>query len=242
MDKETFKKRFINHSDEDLILMVTKNAEKYNPEAVLAAKEILSERNIDIETIIKNEKANELAAQEEFGDFNDEKRYIESLSPLEQIKYLSEKRADFEENIEEIVELNNQNLTNDEILLNFENILDAIKENEGFGDLTEIHSKENYFLTSNIIDEKIIQIPSSFNDRIEFANKLARKDFCKKFNRSILFGLVLLTLGLVFAIGTGGGNLAMYIIIVTGLTFCVRGFRGRIRLKNGSQNLLQAYS
>jgi hypothetical protein len=43
MDKETFKKRFINHSDEDLILMATKNAEKYNPEAVLAAKEILSE-------------------------------------------------------------------------------------------------------------------------------------------------------------------------------------------------------
>jgi len=242
MDKETFKKRFINHSDEDLILMATKNAEKYNPEAVLAAKEILSERNIDIETIIQNEKANELAAQEEFGDFNDEKRYIESLSPLEQIKYLSEKRADFEENIEEIVELNNQNLTNEEILLNFENILNAIKENEGFGDLTEIHSKENYFLTSNIIDEKIIEIPSSFIERIEFANKLAKKDFRKKFNRNIFFGLVLITLGLVFAIGTGGGNLAMYSIIATGVIFFIRGFRGRIRLKNGSQNLLQAYS
>jgi hypothetical protein len=183
-----------------------------------------------------------LAAQEEFGDFNDEKRYIESLSPLEQIKYLSDKRADFEENIEEIVELNNQNLTNEEILLNFENILNAIKENEGFGDLTEIHSKENYFLTSNIIDEKIIEIPSSFIERIEFANKLARKDFRKKFNRNIFFGLVLITLGLVFAIGTGGGNLAMYSIIATGVIFFIRGFRGRIRLKNGSQNLLQAYS
>ena len=241
MDKETFKKRFETHSDEDLILMATKNAEKYNPEAVLAAKEILSERNIDIEAIIENEKANELAAQEEFSDFNDEKSYIESLSPLDQMKYLSEKRADFEENIEEIVELNNENLTDEEILLNFENILDAIKQNEGFGDLTEMHSKENYFLTSNIIEEKTIQIPSLFNDRIEFANQLARKDFRKKFNRSILFGLVLLTLGLVFAIGTGGGNLAMYIIIVTGITFCFRGFRGRIRLNNGSQNLLQAY-
>lgn len=241
MDKETFKKRFETHSDEDLILMATKNAEKYNPEAVLAAKEILSERNIDIEAIIENEKANELAAQEEFSDFNDEKSYIESLSPLDQMKYLSERRADFEENIEEIVELNNENLTDEEILSNFENILDAIQQNEGFGDLTEMHSKENYFLTSNIIEEKTIQIPSLFNDRIEFANQLAKKDFRKKFNRSILFGLVLLTLGLVFAIGTGGGNLAMYIIILTGITFCFRGFRGRIRLNNGSQNLLQAY-
>ncbi|PWB19374.1 hypothetical protein [Flavobacterium sp. HTF] len=241
MDKETFKKRFETHSGDDLILMATKNAEKYNPEAVLAAKEILSDRNIDIEAIIENEKANELAAQEEFSDFNDEKSYIESLSPLDQMKYLSERRADFEENIEEIVELNNENLTDEEILLNFENILDAIKQNEGFGDLTEMHSKENYFLTSNIIEEKMIQIPFLFNDRIEFANQLARKDFRKKFNRSILFGLVLLTLGLVFAIGTGGGNLAMYIIIVTGITFCFRGFRGRIRLNNGSQNLLQAY-
>jgi hypothetical protein len=58
----------------------------------------------------------------------------------------------------------------------------------------------------------------------------------------MFFGLVLITLGLVFAIGTGGGNLAMYSIIATGVIFFIRGFRGRIRLKNGSQNLLQAYS
>lgn len=241
MDKETFKTRFTNHSNDDLILMVCKNASKYNPDAVSAAKEILLERNVDIESIINLEKANTVMPQGEFSDIDYERQYIESLSPLDQIKYLSDRRVEFEENIEEIVESNNENLTDEEILMNFENILDTIKGNGCFGDLTDVHSKENYFLTSNIIEEKKIIIPSSFTVKIDFANMLAVRDFRKKFNKNIFLGIFFLTFGLVFTIGTGG-NIIMYGAVLTGVGFLFRGIRGRIRLKNGSQNLLEAYS
>lgn len=241
MDKETFKARFVNYSNEDLILMVSKNSSKYNPDAVSAGKEILLERNIDVERIISLEKVSAVIPEEEFSNDDYERQYIESLSPLDQIKYLSERRVDFEENIEEIIESNNENLTDEEILINFENILDTIQDNGSFGDLTAIHSKENYFLTSNIIEQKKIVIPSSLTMKIDFANMLAVKDFRKKFNKNIFFGLFFLTFGLVFTIGTGG-NIIMYGAVLTGIGFLFRGIRGRIRLKNGSQNLLDAYN
>ena len=125
MDIETFRKRFVNHSDEELILMLTKNAGKYNPDALTVAKEILIERNVDIETILKNENEYD----EDLSEEEIERRYIENLSPLEQIEYLSNVRVNFEDSIEEIVEENTRDLTDEELLLNFEEILNKASRN-----------------------------------------------------------------------------------------------------------------
>jgi hypothetical protein len=62
MDIETFRKRFVNHSDEELILMLTTNANKYNSDSLIVAREILIERNIDIEILLNNE--NDLTEEE----------------------------------------------------------------------------------------------------------------------------------------------------------------------------------
>jgi hypothetical protein len=235
MDIDTFKKRFQNYSDKELILMLTKSPEKYNPDALLVAKEILNEREVDIETIIQNAKED----VEELTDFEKEKRYIDNLSALDQIEYLSEKRVEFEENIEEIIEANNENLTEDEILSDFENILDIVIKNDCFGGITEIHSKENYFITSNIIEEKKVKISFLLIMKIDRVNMIARRDFRKKFNKNIIYGFLIFSIGLVLTIATGGA-LIMYGAVLSGLAMILRGFFGRIQLKNESQNVLEA--
>jgi hypothetical protein len=235
MDIDTFKKRFLNYSDKELILMLTKSPEKYNPDALLVAKEILIEREVDIETIIQNAKEN----VEELTDFEKEKRYIDNLSALDQIEYLSEKRVEFEENIEEIIEANNENLTEDEILSDFENILDIIIKNDCFGGITEINSKENYFITSNIIEQKKVKISFLLFMKIDRVNMIMRRDFRKKFNKNIIYGFLIFSIGLVLTIATGGA-LIMYGAVLSGLAMILRGFFGRIQLKNESQNALEA--
>jgi len=234
MDIETFRKRFTDHSDDDLILMLTKNASKYNPDALFVAKEILISRNIDIETILKNEEENSQPEKES------ERRHIEDLSPLEQIEYLSEKRLEFEENIEDIIENSNKDLTDEELLQNFESILDKINENGKFGEFSDDHSKENYFIVSNIIEQRSIKIPVSILKKIDSLNSLARKDFSRKFTRNIIIGIVLLTLGLVFSIGTGGG-IIFYGAVLSGLGFIVNGIAGKRQLKRGAQIVLESY-
>ncbi|MEN2416053.1 hypothetical protein [Flavobacterium mesophilum] len=234
MDIETFRRRFTDHSDDDLILMLTKNASKYNPDALFVAKEILISRNIDIETILKEEKENNQSEKEP------EKRHIEDLSPLEQIEYLSEKRLEFEENIEDIIENSNKDLTDEELLQNFESILDKINENGKFGEFSDDHSKENYFIVSNIIEQRSIKIPVSILKKIDSLNSLARKDFSRKFTRNIIIGIILLTLGLVFSIGTGGG-IIFYGAVLSGLGFIVNGIAGKRQLKRGAQIVLESY-
>lgn len=235
MDIETFRKRFVDHSDEDLILMLTKNASKYNPDALVVAKEILVARNIDIDAILKEANEKKIAEEKET-----EKRHIEDLSPLEQIEYLSERRLEFEENIEDIIEDNNKDLTDAELLSNFESILDKIIENGNFGELTESHSKENYFIVSNIIEQRSVKIPVSVLKKIDRINDITRKDFSRKFTRNIIIGIVLLTLGLVFTIGTGGG-LVFYGAVLSGLGLVINGIAGKRNLKRGAQIGLESY-
>lgn len=237
MDIETFRKRFAHHSDEELILMLTKNASKYNPDALTVAKEILKERNVDIADLLKNENQYDDDLSEE----EIERRYIENLSPLEQIEYLSNVRVNFEDNIEEIVEDNARDLTDEELISNFEDILNKVIKESGFGDLADIHSKENFFITRNIIEKRQINIPDSLNEKLDYVNNLTRKDFRKKFNRSIIFGVVLLTLGLVFTIGANGG-IIFYGAILSGLGLTVAGFSGKRQLKNGAQIVLDSYA
>lgn len=234
MDIETFRKRFVDHSNDDLILMLTKNASKYNPDALFVAKEILISRNIDIETILKEERENNQSEKEP------EKRHIEDLSPLEQIEYLSEKRLEFEENIEDIIENSNKDLTDEELLQNFESILDKIIVNGKFGEFSDSHSKENYFIVSNIIEQRSIKIPISILKKIDSLNGLARKDFSRKFTRNIIIGLVLSALGLVFSIGTGGG-IIFYGAVLSGLGLIVNGIVGKRQLKRGAQIVLESY-
>ncbi|KAF2337091.1 hypothetical protein [Flavobacterium daemonense] len=236
MDIETFRKRFVNHSDEDLILMLTKNASKYNPDALTVAKEILIARNIDIETILKNENEN----NENLGEEELERRYIEELSPLEQIEYLSSKRLEFEENIEDLIEDKNKDLTDAELLLSFEEILDQILKNGNFGDLTDNYSKENYFIISNIIEQRSVEIPMSILKKIDRINDISRKDFSKKFTRNIIIGLILLTAGLVCSIGTGGG-IIFYGAVLSGLGLVINGFAGKRNLRRGAQIGLESY-
>jgi hypothetical protein len=235
MDIETFRKRFVDHSDEDLILMLTKNASKYNPDALIVAKEILVARNIDIDAILKEANEKKIAEEKET-----EKRHIEDLSPLEQIEYLSERRLEFEENIEDIIEDNNKDLTDAELLANFESILDKIIENGNFGELTESHSKENYFIVSNIIEQRSVKIPVSVLKKIDRINDITRKDFSRKFTRNIIIGIVLLALGLVFTIGTGGG-LVFYGAVLSGLGLVINGIAGKRNLKRGAQIGLESY-
>ncbi|WP_426485128.1 hypothetical protein [Flavobacterium sp. 2] len=235
MDIETFRKRFVDHSDEDLILMLTKNASKYNPDALVVAKEILVARNIDIDTILKETNEKKIAEEKET-----EKRHIEDLSPLEQIEYLSERRLEFEENIEDIIEDNHKDLTDAELLANFESILDKIIENGNFGELTESHSKENYFIVSNIIEQRSVKIPVSVLKKIDRINDITRKDFSRKFTRNIIIGIVLLALGLVFTIGTGGG-LVFYGAVLSGLGLVINGIAGKRNLKRGAQIGLESY-
>ncbi|MTH16712.1 hypothetical protein [Flavobacterium sp. LC2016-01] len=236
MDIETFRKRFVDHSDEDLILMLTKNASKYNPDALVVAKEILIARNIDIETILKTENENrKKLEQEENG-----RRHIEDLSPLEQIEYLSERRLEFEENIEDIIEDKNKDLTDAELLLSFEDILNKIIETGNFGELTDSHSKENYFIVSNIIEQRSIEIPVSILKKIDRINDITRKDFSRKFTRNIIIGIVLLTLGLVFSIGTGGG-IVFYGAVLSGFGLVINGIAGKRNLKRGAQIGLESY-
>ena len=237
MDIETFRKRFVNHSDEELILMLTKNASKYNPDALVVAKEILIERNVDVETILINENESDDDLSEE----EIERRYIESLSPLEQIEYLSNVRVDYEDNIEEIVEENARDLTDEELRTNFEEILNKILKESGFGDLTGIHSKENFFITRNIIEKRQIDLSNSLREKLECVNNLTRKDFRKRFNRSIILGLVLLTLGLAFTIGANGG-IIFYGAVLSGLGLTVAGISGKRQLKNGAQIVLESYN
>lgn len=235
MDIETFRKRFVDHSDEDLILMLTKNASKYNPDALIVAKEILVARNIDIDTILKEANEKKIAEEKET-----EKRHIEDLSPLEQIEYLSERRLEFEENIEDIIEDNHKDLTDAELLENFESILNKIIENGNFGELTESHSKENYFIVSNIIEQRSVKIPVSVLKKIDRINDITRKDFSRKFTRNIIIGIVLLALGLVFTIGTGGG-LVFYGAVLSGLGLVINGIAGKRNLKRGAQIGLESY-
>lgn len=237
MDKETFRKRYIDYSDEELILMLTKNAGKYNPDALLVAKEILIERNVDIETILKNENEYDDDLSEE----EIERRYVESLSPLEQIQYLSNVRVNYEENIEEIVEENSRDLSDEELLSNFEDILNKVIEESGFGDLADVHSKENFFITRNIVEKRLIDLPNSLSEKLEYVNNLTKKDFRKRFNRSIVFGLILLTVGLVFTIGTGGG-IIFYGAVLSGLGLTVAGISGKKQLRNGEQIVLDSYN
>lgn len=237
MDIETFRKRFVNHSDEELILMLTKNASKYNPDALTVAKEILIERNVDIDTILKNENEYDDDLSEE----EIERRHIENLSPLEQIEYLSNVRANFEDSIEGIVEENTRDLTDEELISNFEDILNKVIEESGFGDLVDIHSKENFFITRDIIEKRYIKLPDLLNEKLEYVNNLTRKDFRKRFNRSIIFGLVLVTLGLVFTIGANGG-IIFYGAILSGLGLTIAGFSGKRQLKNGAQIVLDSYT
>ncbi|WP_035643819.1 hypothetical protein [Flavobacterium sp. ASV13] len=235
MDIETFRKRFVDHSDEDLILMLTKNASKYNPDALIVAKEILVARNIDIDTILKEANEKKIAEEKET-----EKRHIEDLSPLEQIEYLSERRLEFEENIEDIIEDNHKDLTDAELIANFESILDKIIENGNFGELTESYSKENYFIVSNIIEQRSVKIPVSVLKKIDRINDITRKDFSRKFTRNIIIGIVLLALGLVFTIGTGGG-LVFYGAVLSGLGLVINGIAGKRNLKRGAQIGLESY-
>ncbi|MRX69914.1 hypothetical protein SAMN06265349_101158 [Flavobacterium resistens] len=235
MDIETFRKRFVDHSDEDLILMLTKNASKYNPDALVVAKEILVARNIDIDAILKEANEKKIAEEKET-----EKRHIEDLSPLEQIEYLSERRLEFEENIEDIIEDNHKDLTDAELLENFESILDKIIENGNFGELTESYSKENYFIVSNIIEQRSVKIPVSVLKKIDRINDITRKDFSRKFTRNIIIGIVLLALGLVFTIGTGGG-LVFYGAVLSGLGLVINGIAGKRNLKRGAQIGLESY-
>lgn len=237
MDIETFRKRFINHSDEELILMLTKNASKYNSDALTVAKEILVERNVDIETILKNENEYDDDLSEE----EIERRHIENLSPLEQIEYLSNVRVNLEESIEDIVEENAKDLTDEELISNFEDILNKVIEESGFGDLVDIHSKENFFITRNIIEKRHINLTDLLNEKLEYVNNLTRKDFRKRFNRSIIFGLVLITLGLAFTIGANGG-IIFYGAILSGLGLTITGFSGKRQLKNGAQIVLDSYT
>jgi hypothetical protein len=237
MDKETFRKRYIDYSDDELILMLTKNASKYNPDALTVAKEILTERNVDIETILKNENEydNDLSEEEI------ERRYIENLSPLQQIEYLANTRVNFEENIEEIVEENTRDLTDEELLAKFEEILNKVIKEGGFGDITDIHSKENYFITANIIEQRNIEVPSRLNEKLAFLNNLAAKNLRKRFTRSIIIGFIIFVPGLVFTIGTGGG-IIFYGAILSGLTLIITGISGRAKLKRNSETFLESYS
>ncbi|RZJ48827.1 MAG: hypothetical protein EOO44_19515 [Flavobacterium sp.] len=236
MDIETFRKRFVEHSDEELILMVTKNASKYNPDAIIVAKEILTERNVDIETILSEEN-------DKKADNNtiSEKEYIESLSPIDQIQYLSEKRVEFEENIEEIVAWNNADLTNEELLKNFDEILDTIMKTGSFGDLSDIHSKQNYYITSNILAQRNIEVPFLLNIKIDFVNMIATRDVRKKCNKYIFIGFILLFLGLTFTIGTGG-NVIFYGAILSGLISIIAGIKGRMEIKRYYSDMIEAYS
>lgn len=239
MDIETFRKRFVHHSDEELILMLTKNAGKYNPDALIVAEEILIDRNVDIETILKEEE--ESKPKLELDEDEIERRYIQSLSPIEQIGYLSEKRAEFEENIEEIVESNNNDLSDEELIQNFDTILDTIMKTGDFGDITDMHSRENYFITSNSIEKRNLKIPFLIMIKVDFVNMIATRDFRKRFNKQIFYGLLIFTLGLVFTIGTGG-NIIMYGAILSGLGLLLAGIRGKVLVKKHLQELLEAYS
>ncbi|MDX6182991.1 hypothetical protein SGQ44_11775 [Flavobacterium sp. Fl-77] len=239
MDIETFRKRFVHYSDEELILMLTKNASKYNPDALVVANEILIDRNVDIRTILKEEAESE--PKIELDEDEIERSYIQSLSSIEQIEYLSEKRAEFEENIEEIVEKNNENLTDEELIQNFETILDTVMKTGDFGDITDIHSRENYFITSNIIEKRNLKLSYVIMIKVDFVNMIAMRDFRKRFNKQIFYGLLLLTLGLIFTIGTGG-NIIMYGAILSGLGLLVAGIRGKIFIKKQFKELSEAYS
>lgn len=236
MDKETFRKRFVDYSDEELILMLTKNAAKYNPDALVVAKEILTERNVDIENILKNENQyDDHLSEEEI-----ERRYIENLSPLEQIQYLSNVRVNFEDSIEEIVEENVRDLTDEELLLKYDEILDTVIKEGRFGDITDIHSKENFFITSNIVEQRSLEITASQSQKLEFLNNLTHKDLGKKFNRNIIFGIVLLTLGLVFTIGANGG-IVFYGAVLSGLGLMIAGISGKRQLKRGARIELESF-
>ncbi|KRB53618.1 hypothetical protein [Flavobacterium sp. Root186] len=236
MDIETFRKRFVKHSDEELIVMVTKNASKYNPDAILVAKEILTERNVDIETILNDENAKKVD-----NSFKTEKEYIESLSAIDQMQYLSEKRAEFEENIEEIVESNNADLTDEELLANFEEILDIVMKTGSFGDLSDIHSKENYYITSNIIAQRNIKTPFLLNIKIDFVNMIATRDVRKKCNKYIFFGFILIALGVIFTVGTEG-NMIFYGAVLSGLGLLIAGIRGKMQIKRYYSDMMEAYS
>ncbi|AYN03874.1 hypothetical protein [Flavobacterium sp. 140616W15] len=241
MDIETFRKRFVSYSDEELILMLTKNASKYNPDALVVAKEILTTRNIDIETIFKEEEENKLEVEINDDEDEIEIKYIQSLSSIDQIGYLSEKRVEFEENIEEIVERNNKHLTDEELIENFEKILDTIMKCCDFGDITDIHSKENYFITSNSIQKRNLKLSFLILIKVDFVNMIATRDFRKRSNKQFFFGLLLLTLGLIFTIGTGG-NMVMYGAILSGLGLFLAGIKGKISVKKQLRELSEAYS
>lgn len=239
MDIETFRIRFVNHSDEELVLMLTKNASKYNPDALVVAREILVARNVDIENILKEEE--ESKPKVEFDEDEIERRYIQNLSPIDQIGYLTEKRAEFEENIEEIVETHNKDLTDEELIENFDKILDAIMKMGDFGDITDNHSRENYFYTSNSINKRNLQLSFIIMIKVDFVNMIAMRDFRKKSNKRIFYGLLLLTLGLIFTIGTGG-NMIMYGAILSGIGLFLGGIRGKISVKKQLNELSEAYS
>lgn len=237
MDKETFRKRFVNYSDEELILMLTKNATKYNPDALFVAKELLIERNVDVETILKKEKEyDDNLSEEEI-----ERRYIENLSPLEQIQYLSNVRVNFEDSIEEIVEENSRDLTDEELLDKYDEILNKVIKEGRFGDITDIHSKENFFITSNIIEQRKLEISSTQKQKLEYLNNLTRKDLGKKFTRNIIIGFVLMTLGLVFTIGANGG-IVFYGAVLSGLGLIISGISGKRQLKREVQVVLESFS
>ncbi|MWB93934.1 hypothetical protein GON26_06140 [Flavobacterium sp. GA093] len=239
MDIETFRKRFVSHSDEELILMLTKNATKYNPDALVVAKEILIDRKVDIETIFQEEEVSE--PKFDLDEEEIERRYIQSLSPIDQIGYLSEKRAELEENIEEIVATNNKDLSDEELIQNFDKILDAIMKAGDFGDITDIHSRENFFYTSNSIEKRNLKLSFIIMIKVDFVNMIATRDLRKRASKQIFYGLLLLTLGLIFTIGTGG-NMIMYGAILSGFGLFVTGIRGKILVKRHLKELSEAYS
>lgn len=239
MDTETFRKRFVNYSDKELILMSTKNAAKYNPDALMVAKQILINRKVDIETILKEEENSK--PKVELDEEEIEKKYVQSLSQIEQIGYLSEKRIELEENIEEVVLTKIKNLKDEELVQNFEGILDSIIKAGDFGEITEIHSRENYFYTSNFIKRKNLKLSIIILMKVDFVSIIATRVIRKRAGKQILYGILLLILGLIFTIATEG-NIIMYGAILLGFGLFVIGIKGKVFAKKYLNELSESYS
>jgi hypothetical protein len=230
MDFNTFKKRYQEYSNENLIVIITKDKNKYVPNAIKAAIIILSEREVDTNLILEEQKQEELKLQNEMT----ERRYIENLEPLSQMEYLSSKRLEVEENIESIISVKNSKLTDEELIEELEEITSLVIENNSFGETTEIHSKTNYQHILELLYNKKVTVNSSLNKKITMTNVILYKKITSKFSYNILISIFIFLAGLLATISSGGGMI-FYGALITGFVNALINFVRLNRFKKINQ-------
>lgn len=216
MDFLTFKNKYLDFPTDKLLSILTKEQHKYTPDAIKAAKEVLSMRGVAIAPILE-----EYRLQQEREALQPESVIIENKSIMGQMEYLTTKRLDVENNIDQIIEENYKIATNDELVMELESISQIILRNNQFGQKTELHSIENYKHLIDLIARKNVLIDQTLKRKIKAINELLTKKANIKLIPKIFIGIILLIAGLALTFGTQSGRI-YYGAIITGGVIIVK--------------------